>query len=266
MDVGTKELNKDRYTEYSYYFEHMARNMKAIGHTDKEQHFVQYDMFSLHQSQVNTLRSPFIGLEKPEMETKNNNSENIQAVWNGAITIGASFEKGNEASRSEAVDKCFWLLMKILGKIKKDKDNRRILDFELDGLKARVVTDLFSEHVGVRMPFKMPSQFSLDVHSDDWYELEDGDPVVPFSIVIDQGDEVKLNQGGIHTCTILPLTYEGRSATYGYVTYMGWALTGSAEDAPVWTVSRVTDSLSGTTTTAIATEGAWDDHLNLNYN
>ena len=49
------------------------------------------------------------------------------------------------------------------------------------------------------------------------------------------------------------------------IDYCGRAPTGSAEDAPVWTISRITVAADGSTTTAIASGVAWSDHANALY-
>jgi hypothetical protein len=49
------------------------------------------------------------------------------------------------------------------------------------------------------------------------------------------------------------------------VDYCGRAPTGSAEDAPVWTISRITVAADGSTTTATASEVPWSEHASALY-
>lgn len=210
-DIGQLERNKDKFLEYKTYFENeIARKSKHINHTDDQCHFVRYTVSELFQKKQNELRSPFLGLETPSMRIKNNDHHNVQAVWRGAIVIGHSFEKGNTKDRDAALDKCFFIFLKIIAKIHKDTRALRLVKFDLDNLQANPVLELFGDdRVGVRWEFEMNSQFDLGYYEQDWLDVDEATPQPPLATVTDGGTEIELYQGDSYTCTI-PSTDDGQ--------------------------------------------------------
>lgn len=204
MDIGQLERNKDKFLEYKTYFENeIARKSKHINHTDDECHFVRYTVSELFQKKQDELRSPFLGLETPSMRIKNNDHHNVQAVWRGAIVIGHSFEKGNTKDRDAALDKCFYIFLKIIAKIHKDTRALRLVKFDLDNLQANPVLELFGDdRVGIRWEFEMNSQFDLGYYEQDWLDVDEATPQPPLATVTDGSTDIELFQGDKYTCSI----------------------------------------------------------------
>jgi hypothetical protein len=212
-DIGQLDRNKDRFLEYNKYFEQIARDSKIINHTDEHRHFVRYELNEVFSAKHDQLESPFIGLETPDIKIKNEDGQNVQAVWKGAIIIGHGYEKGNFSDRDKALDKCYQLFLKIIGKIHHDrvpkvrngKLHHRIIQFDIDSLQANRIFDFFGGHrAGLRFEFELNSQFDLGYYESDWRNVDDPTPQPPLATVIDQGNEIELFQGDDYTCKVIP--------------------------------------------------------------
>lgn len=202
MDVGQLNRNKDRYLEYNKYWEQLARDSKLLNHTDQSMHFVRYSIMELFSAKHSELLSPYLGLEAPSMRLKNESHHNVQAVWRGAIVIGHSFEKGNITDRDKAMDTCFLILLKIVAKVNADRRALRIPQFDLNGLQANPVVEMFGgNRVGVRWEFEMPSQFDLGYYDADWRNATDTTPQPPFAEVFDGGQWNTLGLNDRWTCS-----------------------------------------------------------------
>lgn len=202
MDVGILERNKDKFLEYKEYWEQVARDSKDINHTDDDKHFVRYSMSEIFSSKQNGLKSPYLGLETPSFKTVNDNGENVQIKWQGAIVIGHHYEKGNQTSKDKAFDECCAILLKILGRVNRDRRTDRLLQFDLNDLQINEVNEMFGEpRTGVRWSFQMNSQFDLGYYASDWHNADDADPQPPFATVTDGANQVELFFGDAYTCS-----------------------------------------------------------------
>jgi hypothetical protein len=211
-DIGQLDRNKDRFLEYIKYFkEEIAEDSKLINHTDENRHFVRYTMSEVFSAKHDQLLSPFIGLETPSIKIKNDNGQNIQAVWRGAIIIGHGYEKGNFTDRDKALDQCYYIFLKILAKInhqrvprvRNGKHHHRIVKFDFDSLQANPIFDFFGgDRAGLRWEFELNSQFDLGYYESDWRNVDDPTPQPPLAIVTDGAETIELFQGDDYTCKV----------------------------------------------------------------
>jgi len=200
-EIGQLERNKDRFLEYIKYFEDIARNSKHINHTDTEKHFVRYSAMDLLKARQDSLRSPFLGIETPQVKIKNDTGDNVLSVWDGALVIGMEFEKGNTADRDSKIDTCFFIFHKIIAILKKHREIKKIVDVNFAGMQATPVYEMFGNRCGVRVPLLFPSQFSTQFLTADWRNEDGTVDLPPFSTVLDQGQTIELGAGEQHQCS-----------------------------------------------------------------
>ena len=62
------------------------------------------------------------------------------------------------------------------------------------------------------------------------------------------------------------INYIRRHDFVSNVSYCGYAKRLSSEDAPVWTISKITVATDGSTTTTTATNVKWSERLTITYN
>ncbi len=208
-DIGELDRNKDRFLEYNKYFEEIARDSKLINHTDESRHFVRYELNEVFSAKHDQLKSPFIGLETPDIKIKNEDGQNVQAVWKGAIIIGHGYEKGKFTDRDKALDQCYYIFLKILAKINHDRVPRvrdgklhhRIVKFDFDNLQANRIFDFFGGYrAGLRFEFELNAQFDLGYYASDWRNVTDPTPQPPLATVTDSGKLIELFNGDKYTC------------------------------------------------------------------
>lgn len=264
-DVGKMERNKERFNEFVDYWKEVARNVKAIGHTDAENHVVRYAQMQMFEDLATDARSPILGIETPSKEYVGHmEGDDLLAEWDGAIVIAEEVEKGSSKDRDAVIDRCHHIWDLCMAKVRKDQRTGRIYKFNFN-TKAVPVREIFRNMAGVRVPVRMLAQFSLAMNPEDYLNEDIDGPAIPYAKVDDQGEEILLGPNGMHTCTVLPIQYTTLTdASQFPFVYIGRAVEGTAQDAAGWTVTRQ-EILPDTTSVVLVAEGIeWTNRNNVN--
>ena len=200
--VSDLAKNKDEYNEYKQYFESIATNLNAIGHNPvSHPAFVRYDLIEMFDKKWTKLMSPFLGLEDPTIGLVNNAGENIQQNYTGAFTIAYQCKADDQSAIEAAYDNALILAKKVLAKIKSDRRNRKIFDFDFNSVRFNKIHQIFGDYHGWRIEFSFPSQFSMLFDLNDWTNETDAIAPAPFATVTDGMSDVKLAQGDTYICS-----------------------------------------------------------------
>jgi len=199
--VNDLSKNREKYSEYVSYFETVATNLNAIGHSPTHHAFERYDLINMFGNKFDRLASPFLGLEDPTVVVRNNNNENIQWRWLGAFTVAYECHEDDETAKRAALDNALVLIRKVMAKMKSDRRKRRIFDVDFDTFQMNPIKQIFRNYYGYRVQFQFSSQIDLSFNLADWSNESDAQPLPPFATVIDNGVTLELAYGESHTCS-----------------------------------------------------------------
>jgi len=202
MSVNNLQKNKDSYSEYVSYFESIAVNNNAIGHSLSHNAFQRYDLINMFGNKMNNLQSPFLGLEDPSIRLVNNENQNILNQYFGAFTIAEEVEEDNEAAIQAAFDTSLSTIRDILAKILSDRRNRKIFDFDFDSVQINKVREIFRNYYGWRVQFAFGAQFDLTFDQSKWTNEVDAIALPPFATVTDGNSTIELGVGESYSCAM----------------------------------------------------------------
>ena len=159
--------------EYVSYFREIAEKLKDIGHTAENKKFTRINI----EEVLNGLRSdldmstPVMVLENYEASFNDNRSDNVFKDLNGALMVLQNVDHGDYEGEAEAMDRCESAIMKIIAKMKEDRDYRQIIPlrgFELNSVRLYKVGGVFDNSYGYRMEFMLRGAVPLVVEPNDW--------------------------------------------------------------------------------------------------
>jgi hypothetical protein len=170
-------MDADKYVAY---FEDLATNLKDIGHTPDKKKFSRIDIEEVLTSMRTSLdmTTMCLVLEMLEGQLNDNISDNIMNMQAGAFLLLRHVKKGDYAAENVAMADAFKIFVKLLSKIKKDREtfpmndanrsNGLVKYFDFSSVKYNKVGPIFDNCYGLRIEFGFSESVSFAFNPNDW--------------------------------------------------------------------------------------------------
>jgi len=165
-----------KFSETIQYFQTIAAQHVAIGHSISEKHFYRLELEEVLGSLKNVNYPAFI-LEGYRFKLSDKLSDNVQKERTGAfILIDHVHDRGDFDSMHEVWDAMESICDDIIARIKADKRNpaiKSVRDFDLNSIQGALIANETDRNYGIRITYTLVSSLSTDVDPDMWnYDAE----------------------------------------------------------------------------------------------
>ncbi len=165
--------------DFLLYGEQIARRNKLIGHTDTEQHFVQFGLEAVH-SALKDVMYPLLGAELPVTGFDDRGSDNIHIINDGAFVIVQSVREGDSEAVNKAYNEMHIIAIQIVQKFLNDRKlslvpgrpspQNQINNLAISRIKIVDVGPIFENCYGWRVSFPMQGATDMDLVESDWID------------------------------------------------------------------------------------------------
>ena len=159
------------FTEYITYFENIAKNLKAIGHTDEEKHFFSIEEEEALLGLANSIKYPAMILEGYDFKFTDQDSDNVLKGRMGAFTV---YKQSNDLNDTEKTYQIYEdveeIIDDIINLIREHKEARAhpiVTDFDFRSIQALRINSL-EIGIGIRVSFEIHSVHNPAVDNDKW--------------------------------------------------------------------------------------------------
>lgn len=160
------------FNQYISYFESIARNLIAIGHTDTKKHFFRLEFEEVLTALPNQMNWPCMILEGYDVSFIDNKSDNILKVRNGAFVILDKVKNLQDFNAIHAVyDKCEVIVDDIISKIMNDKRSRQhavVKDIDLSQVEIVMIANDVEGAFGFRCSFPIINTHDIAINPAKW--------------------------------------------------------------------------------------------------
>ncbi|MEA3378041.1 MAG: hypothetical protein U9Q69_00215 [Nanoarchaeota archaeon] len=163
------------FTDYTDYFENIAKNLKAISHTEAEKHFYKTELEELLIGLQNTINYPALVLEGYDISFTDHGSDNFLKDRDGAFSILKMCNDPNDASKIYAIyESCEIIVNNILNIIKYHKEKKThavVKDFEFSSVEVLPIANENGGY-GMRCSFRLTSNYNTTLNLNLWKSVD----------------------------------------------------------------------------------------------
>lgn len=165
-------MSQANFNQYVSYFEDIARNLIAIGHTDSEKHFFRLELDELLVSLGSKINWPCLVLEGYDVRFIDKSGDNVLKNRTGAFVVMDKLKNAQDFDAIHAIyDKCETICDDIISKMYFDKKTRRhavVKDFDLEQVEYILLNNEVECSYGIRVSFPITNTHDIAVNPDKW--------------------------------------------------------------------------------------------------
>ncbi len=163
--------NAGKFSQVVSYFETLAREHKAISHSDFEKHFFRYELDEVFTGVHSQMNYPALVLEGYGFSFTDNASDNIIKRRTGAfILIEHIPDPGDYNYIHQIWDKLEEISDDIIARIRADKrkPGSPVKNIDMSSINGSLISTEFGNLYGIRITYSFDGLFAADVDSDKW--------------------------------------------------------------------------------------------------
>lgn len=158
---------------YIQYFRNIATNLIAIGHTPSNPKFTRINIEEvLNGVRANlNMATPVMVLENYEARFTDRKTDNVFKDLYGAFMVVKNVRMDDFEAEAAALDLTESIIMKVLAKMKADKDSSIVVEmrgFDLSTVVLQKIGGIFDNAYGYRAEFTLRASVPLVIDPADW--------------------------------------------------------------------------------------------------
>jgi hypothetical protein len=150
------------------YFEGIATENIAIGHTAEAKHFMYLHFEEMFKGVRNNLLYPALVLHESEIRITDYRASQFESVFSGGFSIVKDIGKGGDAEREAAMKLCTDIARQIMGRMKKDRNELVIGNVDFARFNITPVGPLMGMCYGVLVDFNLAKPVNIDYVDAEW--------------------------------------------------------------------------------------------------